>query len=168
MVITGSMIHDIHSARFLMGQEIATVYVTSLPAEPGREDTCRLVTLSCRFDDGALGLIDVNVEAAYGYSVSATVVGTQGTVVTADPVRAAVLSGFERHEDIPPDFPERFAEAYRAELDAWLASLQAGRAIGPSSWDGYASLVVAEACQRSVTSGQPAEVDMVERFGLFA
>jgi len=167
-VITDSIIHDIHSARLLMQQEIATVYVATLPAEPGNVESCRLLTLSCTFADGALGLMDVNIEAGYGYAVSAEVVGTEGTVTTDHPHRLSLRSPLERHEDITPNFRERFEYAYVAELDAWLSSVRTGDAVGPSSWDGYASLAVADACRRSVASGQPVNVKLSDRFGLYA
>jgi myo-inositol 2-dehydrogenase/D-chiro-inositol 1-dehydrogenase len=166
-VITDSIIHDIHSARFLMQREISTVYVTTLPAEPGNVETCRLLTVSCRFDNGALGLMDVNIEAGYGYAVSAEVVGTEGTATTGDPHRLTVRSQLERHQDITANFRERFEYAYLAELDAWLSSVRTGDALGPSSWDGYASLAVADACRESVASGQPVSVKLSDRLDLY-
>ena len=166
-VITDSIIHDIHSARFLVQREIATVYVTTLPAEPGNVETCRLLTVSCIFDDGALGLMDVNIEAGYGYAVSAEVIGTEGTVTTADPHRLAIRSQLERHQDITPNFLERFGYAYLAELEAWLSSVRTGAPVGPSSWDGYAAVAVAEACRESVASGRPVTVKLSDRFGLY-
>ena len=166
-VITDSIIHDIHSARFLVQQEIATVYVTTVPAEPRNVETCRLLAVSCTFDDGALGLMDVNIEAGYGYAVSAEVIGTEGTVTTADPHRLAIRSQLERHQDITANFLERFGYAYLAELEAWVSSVRTGDPGGPSSWDGYASLAVAEACRESVASGRPADVRLSDRFGLY-
>ena len=167
-VIISSLIHDIHSARWLMGQEIASVYVRCIPREAGRDDTCRLLTVSCTFANGALGLIDVNVEAGYGYFVSAQVVGTTGTVTTAQPYRSTLLSELESRQAIAPGFRDRFDEAYLVELEVWVRSLLAGEPVGPSTWDGYAALAVADACRRSVASGQPETVDLVERFGLYA
>jgi myo-inositol 2-dehydrogenase/D-chiro-inositol 1-dehydrogenase len=168
IVITSSIIHDIHSARYLMGQEFDTVYVTSIPREPGQADTCRLLTISCTFADGAIGLMDVNIEAGYGYAVSAEVVGTRGTVATAHPRLVQMLADGERREEIAGGFRARFGEAYLAELDAWLQSVTTGKAVGPSSWDGYASLAVADACRESVRTGLPVKVEMRDPFGLYA
>ena len=43
------------------------------------------------------------------------------------------------------DVVQRFTDAYRVELSAWIASVQAGRAIGPSAWDGHRANLVAAA-----------------------
>lgn len=62
----------------------------------------------------------------------------------------------------------RFQEAYVAELHAWVGSLLAGRPGGPSTWDGYASLAVADACLRSARSGVPEVVHQMTKPALYA
>jgi myo-inositol 2-dehydrogenase/D-chiro-inositol 1-dehydrogenase len=167
-VITSSIIHDIHSARWLMGQEIDTVFVKSIAHDAGNPDTCKLLTISCTFVNGALGLMDVNIEASYGYAVSAEVVGSAGTVTTAQPRSTVVLKDFGRHEEIAGGFGPRFGSAYLAELDAWLRSVQSGTPVGPSAWDGYASLAVADACSESLHTNKAVKVALRDRFGIYA
>ena len=57
---------------------------------------------------------------------------------------------------------------YLDEVQAWTHSILAQESTGPSAWDGYMSLVVADACVRSAESGQPQDVPVVGRPELYA
>ena len=47
------------------------------------------------------------------------------------------------------------------QVDAWVRSLsEGGAATGPTAFDGYASMAIAEACIASIESGQTAEVGL--------
>ena len=54
-------------------------------------------------------------------------------------------------------------DAYLREVNAWVQSVAAGQATGPSVWDGYAAMVVADACVQSAQTGQPQAVPDLER-----
>jgi myo-inositol 2-dehydrogenase/D-chiro-inositol 1-dehydrogenase len=60
---------------------------------------------------------------------------------------------------IGPDWFAWFAEAYRAQDQAWVASIAAGAAVGPSAWDGLVAQHVVEAIIRSLTTGESAAVE---------
>jgi myo-inositol 2-dehydrogenase/D-chiro-inositol 1-dehydrogenase len=111
--------------------------------------------------------VEVFVNAQYGYDVRGEVVGETGTLSLAAPHpvrrRAAGLEGF-RHA---PDWRERFAAAYRAQLQAWIGSVRSGVPAGASAWDGYAATAVADACLASLRTGQPAEVRLEPRPDLY-
>ena len=63
---------------------------------------------------------------------------------------------------------ERFADAYRLELQDWVDAVAAGGPTGPSAWDGYAASAVADACVSSLANGGPVEVRLAERLALYA
>jgi myo-inositol 2-dehydrogenase/D-chiro-inositol 1-dehydrogenase len=165
--IVKSLIHDLHSGRFLVGSEVVEVYAQSVPLS-GDPDLSRLVTVSCRFASGAVGLMDVNMEGRYGYEVTAEIVGETGTVRTLTASPSELLVAGTQSRPVHTDWPSRFGEAYRVELDAWLAAAATGGATGPSAWDGYASLVIADACADSVERGAPVRVDLAPVPGLYA
>jgi myo-inositol 2-dehydrogenase / D-chiro-inositol 1-dehydrogenase len=165
--VTQSLVHDIHSARFLMGREIVEVYGTSVDRDPGDTSATRFITVSLRFDDGAVGLLDLNMDSGYGYAVAAEVVGTAGTARTVDPVSIDVSSVGRRSADITPGWAARFSPAYVTELEAWVGSLHSGVPIGPTAYDGYMSNVVADACVASVHSGAPVAVRAHARPALY-
>lgn len=52
-------------------------------------------------------------------------------------------------------FLERYAAAYRAELDAFVGAIKAGVAPQPSLTDGRAALVLADAATCSAVTGEP-------------
>lgn len=152
-VITNSAVHDIHSARWLMGQEITQVNVQYIPNHPERPTTCRLLLVQLTFSDGTLGCIEVNSESGYGYEVYVEITCEQGQITSTALTSPAVRrSGILGHA-VEPDWIPRFAAAYRAELHGWVSSVAAGRADGPSALDGYRALVVTDACQRAARSG---------------
>lgn len=164
--ITQSMIHDFNSARFLLGREIVEVYSIWVPL-PGGDDRCHIVTVSATFDDGSLGLIDVNMQSGYGYTVSAEVIGTSGVARTARPTTAVVLAEGRQSIDVEESWAARFGPAYLAEVEAWVDSLHRGVPVGPGAWDGYAASAVADAAVLSARSGHPVAVDARPRFGIY-
>jgi myo-inositol 2-dehydrogenase/D-chiro-inositol 1-dehydrogenase len=68
---------------------------------------------------------------------------------------------------VEEDWLQRFQEAYVIELRRWIASLGNGNLSGPDAWDGYASLVVADACIASLSSGSPQKVPTLEPPALY-
>lgn len=162
-VIINSAIHDIHSTRWLMGQEIATVYVRYIPADPQRPDTCRLVVMELTLASGALAIIECNINSGYGYEVDVEIAGTHGMVRTDGLRSPLVRRGYRVEQAIEPDWLVRFDTAYIVEAQSWVHALHNGEATGPSAWDGYVSLVVAEACIQAAHSGQPQPVTLPER-----
>ena len=66
------------------------------------------------------------------------------------------------------DWLERFDTAYRTEIQRWVESVQDGIAEGPSAWDGYTTLLAAEACLRSLKSRLPEKVESTQRPPFYA
>ena len=72
-VVLSTLIHDIHSVRFLTGREICSVYVrTRVDVRGG----VTVLSANMALDNGAIALLDVNLAAHYGYAVHAEVLGT--------------------------------------------------------------------------------------------
>lgn len=161
-VITNSVIHDLHSARWLMDDEIVTVYAGYVPAVPDRPETARFVLVQLHYRNGAIGQIECNAEAGYGYEVNVKLTGESGTAQT-NSLRSAVVNHQNNHGQwVEEDWLQRFDGAYITEAREWVRSLQQGVPTGPSAWDGYVSMLVADACVASAKSGQPKAVDVPE------
>ena len=58
-------------------------------------------------------------------------------------------------------------EAYKREVQDWVQSLLVGQPTGPTVWDGYVAMVVADAFVKSAETGQPQEVPVLERPALY-
>ena len=96
---------------------------------------------------GVLATVEVFVNAGYGYDVQCEVVGERGTARLTPPYGLSLRRDGGDGRRVSDDFVQRFADAYRIELSAWVASIQAARrsvralgtAIAPSSWPRQAS-----------------------------
>lgn len=159
-VITGSLIHDIHSARWMMGDEIVRVHTSFIPFSADRPDSARYVMIQLQFAGGALGGLECNADAGYGYEIEVSITGETG-VVRSSPFQSPVV----RHSNasgqwVEEDWLQRFSEAYIIEVQAWVQSILDGEATGPSAWDGYVSILAADACIESGERGQPVSLDL--------
>lgn len=161
-VATNSAVHDFHSARWLMSDEITKVSALSVPIAADRPDSCRLLLVQLTFKRGGVGTIEVNASSGYGYEVMVEVTGETGAVTSADASSPTVRKQGARSSPIAPDWLMRFEQAYIDEISAWARSLQEGRAIGPSAWDGYMSLAIADATIQSIERGEPVDVHVMD------
>ena len=171
-VIVNSVVHDIHSARWIMGEEIARVYVQwvsaeAVSADPAQPGTCRYLIVQLAFRNGTLGTIQFNDDSDYGYEVQVDITGETGSACTAVGSSPTLRHSGTLSQAIDRHWAERFATAYRDEVQAWIDSILAQEPTGPSVWDGFMSLVVADACIRSAETGEPQDVPVVERPGLY-
>lgn len=161
-VIINSAVHDIHSARWLLRQEVAQVYAQRVAADETRPETCRLVLIQLAFKDSSLGLIEVNADSNYGYQVDVELTGTLGAARTSPAAAPIVRQSCKQFQTIAPDWLVRFDAAYIREAQAWVRSLVKEQPTGPSVWDGYVAMVVADACVESIKTGHPQPVPDLE------
>ncbi|MEM1025125.1 MAG: inositol 2-dehydrogenase [Myxococcota bacterium] len=156
------MIHDLDMARWLLGDEPVSVFAAgSALVDPNIGDMgdvdSAVVTLQTQ--DGVLCQIANSRRATYGYDQRLEVLGARG-MLRAENVQPHTVSAWSEagiHHDKPPHFfVERYAEAYRAEVDHFVRAVQDGQQpllTGPH--DGLQALVLADACLESLQTGRP-------------
>lgn len=166
-VITNSLIHDIHSARWIMGEEIISAYAQWVAVDRARPRSARLADIQLVFESGAIGSLEYNGDSGYGYEVTVEVTGETGTVSTASHPSPSLRQSGAVARAITPNWPERFAQAYIDEVQDWINAIRRNDATGPSAWDGYMSLVVAEAGIRSAETGRAEGVAAGERPSMY-
>jgi len=160
------MIHDLDMARFLLDEEpVEVTAAASCLVDPaigaaGDVDTA-LVTL--RTASGRLCQISNSRRATYGYDQRIEAHGAGGLLragnVFPTTVDIANASGF-RSDPVLPFFLERYAAAYRAELDAFVKAARGEAPARPNGEDGLRALLLADAAVEAARSGrtvQPAE-----------
>ncbi|WP_200832628.1 inositol 2-dehydrogenase [Candidatus Halocynthiibacter alkanivorans] len=153
-------IHDFDMARFLLGDEIATVQasasclVDAKVAEHNDFDTASVILTT---GSGRQCVISNSRRATYGYDQRIEVHGSDGMIAAENqrPVSIEIANGdgFTR----PPlhdFFMTRYTEAYAAEIAAFVAAINDGTAATPSGKDGEAALALAEAALKSVAEGR--------------
>lgn len=151
-------VHDFDAARFLTGDEVREVYaigeVLVAPELKTFDDVDYGIVL-LRFGSGAVGVVQACWRAPYGYEIRAEVHGTIGKVVTeVDEKYPTVLYDARGAVSARHDrFVERFADAYRDEVQAFVDALHAGTTPSPGIEDGLQAIRIAAAATRSRREG---------------
>jgi myo-inositol 2-dehydrogenase/D-chiro-inositol 1-dehydrogenase len=158
-IICQSMVHDIHSVRFITGREITAV--STFGGGPS-SDSFRHVLIRAQLDNGGHALLEFD-DGGFAYEVGVEVLAKRGGAVTGEPVRAIVRRDGWSSRFIGPDWFARFADAYRIQDDAWVASIRNGAAVGPSAWDAFVAQTVIAAAMESLTTGSTVEVEQLAR-----
>lgn len=158
LLFAQSLVHDIHTIRWLTGQEFVRVTVHVVP----RDDGFRDVLLVGELANGALGTIDFE-DRGFAYEVQVEVTAVGGMAATLPHPRALTRRQAAQCLQVGVDWFARFEEAYRIEIEEWCGDLHAGSTGGPTVWDGYAAQVVARAGEIAMISGAPADVELADR-----
>jgi myo-inositol 2-dehydrogenase / D-chiro-inositol 1-dehydrogenase len=159
------MIHDFDMARFLLGEEPVAVsamgaaLVDKAIGEAGDVDTAVVIMQT---KSGKVAQISNSRRAAYGYDQRIEAHGSKG-MLRADNVRETTVE-FAGAQGFASDkalnfFLERYAVAYRDELDAFVKAVTAGVAPRPSGEDGLRANLLADAANLSWRTGQRVALD---------
>jgi myo-inositol 2-dehydrogenase/D-chiro-inositol 1-dehydrogenase len=155
------MIHDLDMARFLLGEEPVELFAAaSCLVDPGIGDAGDVDTavVTLRTASGKLCQISNSRRATYGYDQRIEAHGAGGLLragnMTATTVERADGRGFTTDPALP-FFLERYASAYRAELDRFIAAVASGTAPLPDGRDGLRALELADAATLSARTRQP-------------
>jgi inositol 2-dehydrogenase len=155
-------VHDYDLARWLVGEieEVSAWGANIIDerfAEGGDIDTA--VTM-LRFENGALGVVEMSRRSAWGYDIRTEVAGHDGKVVVeaAQKTTATFSRRFGFEGDHYESFPDRFEVAYRTELEAFFRTLGEGGVPAPGPEEALKTLQVAVAARQSWQEGRPVRV----------
>lgn len=161
-------VHDFDIVRWITGQEAVEVYATGtvqgdpLFTEYGDVDTAAVVV---KFDGGALAVISNARYNARGYDCRLEIHGFDDSVVAGWDQGAPV-----RNTDPRNDFPQgpshhffmdRFTEAFRTELAAFVEVTKGGAIQGATVADAVEVAWLAEAAAESLRRGAPVRIEEV-------
>lgn len=161
-------VHDFDILRWITGKEIVEVYAKgSNNGDPGigaagDVDTALAVLT---FEDGTVATAIATRYNGAGHDVRLEIQGSKDTVVVGLDEKSALRSA-EQGVAFPAGtahqtFIERFDDAYRAELVAFIEYVLGERDNPCSPWDAVAASRVADAAQESLRTGAPVSVAMV-------
>lgn len=165
-LIVDMAIHDFDLARWLMGREVDRVSATGSLLVC---DALRAVgdidnaVINLRFEDGALGNIEVSRNASYGYDIRTEVLGTDGRVHVGsdewDSTRFSIHteSGSSRGNYLM----QRFGAAYRAQIHHFVTCVRHGRSPSVTGRDALAATELARAATFSARTQEPVAVQAV-------
>lgn len=158
------MIHDLDMAAFLLGEDPVEVHaVGSALVDPeigvaGDVDTAAVLLKTA---SGKIAQITNSRRATYGYDQRIEVHGAKGLLRAGNmhksTVEIATDAGF-LGDPVQDFFLQRYAEAYRLEIDAFITAVEKGIAPNPSGRDGLKAQRLADAATESCFSGKPVKV----------
>lgn len=106
-----------------------------------------------RTADGTVATLELFLNARYGYTTRCEVVSELGTAALSEPAALVVQHEGRRQSKIHADWRPRFADAYRLQLQAWIAALERGEnAPLATGEDSLRASQVAQAMIRSMHS----------------
>jgi len=157
-------IHDFDMARFLAGDfsEVQAFGANLVDPEIGKLadiDTC---AVALRARSGALVQISNSRRCAYGYDQRIEAFGAAG-MLQAGNRRATSVEIWDARATAASDpvlnfFIERYADAYRAELDAFVAAVEQGHPMSPDFSDGLEALRLAVAAEQSLRTREAVDL----------
>ena len=167
-IYVDTQIHDFDIVRFVTGQEAVEVYATgrTTTVEPFGDDRpidTGVVILS--LTEGTLALMSGIRHDPVGHDVRMELFGTGDSVsVGLDPslpLRSVEPAGRDVVEPTPKTFLDRFAPAYRAEIDRFV-DVALGRAKSPCTpEDAREALRIAIACNVSRSEHRPVRLEEI-------
>ena len=161
-------IHDFDMARFLIGDEVEEIYtaagvmVDPAIGEAGDLDTALLVL---RFRNGVIGTIDNCRQAAYGYDQRAEILGSAGSIATANcyPNQAVISTGQNVRRDLPLNFfMERYTESFATEVRSFVQSVVEDKPTAVSGMDGRIPVVMGLAARKSYDERRPVKLSEIQ------
>ncbi len=159
------MIHDFDMARYLMGEEFMTVQAAgSVLIDPAIEAAGDIdtATVILRAKSGRMAVINNSRRANYGYDQRVEVHGSAGLLRADNPASNTIAIANESGSTNAPlmhFFMDRYAEAYRAELCAFVTALATETEISPNGTDGLRALELAVSSELAYRTGRTIEID---------
>jgi myo-inositol 2-dehydrogenase/D-chiro-inositol 1-dehydrogenase len=155
------MIHDLDMARFLLGEDpvevqaMGSALVDAAIGAAGDVDTAAVLLKTA---SGKICQISNSRRATYGYDQRIEVHGSKGMLsagnVHETTVQFAGASGITA-DPVQNFFLERYAAAYRAEVEAFIDAVEKGMPPSPSGRDGLKAQELADAATEACFSGKP-------------
>lgn len=154
-------IHDFDMARWLLGEEPVELFaygsclVDPAVAKVGDTDSAMVVMKTA---SGKLCHINNSRRATYGYDQRLEVHGSKGRLMAGNrtPTTVELADAASVTSDKPLFFfLERYADAYRAELTAFVDAVVNRKPLPVTAEDGRQAIVLAEAAVQSLETGRP-------------
>ena len=153
-------IHDFDLARWLMGSEVVrTTSEGECLVFPELEEAGDIdnAVVNLKFANSAIGNVDVSRNAIYGYDIRTEVIGSEGSVFIGglQQTMTWTLKKNQISHDTIPGFMARFADAYAAEIRAFVDCIVEDRPAPITGVDARAATAIAIAATRSLDEARP-------------
>jgi myo-inositol 2-dehydrogenase/D-chiro-inositol 1-dehydrogenase len=161
-ILRDMTIHDLDMARFILGEEVTTVFATgsrlvdpALMERLGDHDTVTVVLTTAT---GRQAIITNSRRATYGYDQRVEALGTKGMSISENrrphEMTLHTADFTDRAEPLLNFFIERYREAFDAEISEFVEAVEQKRAPSVGFEDGRLALVLAEAALKSIAEAR--------------
>jgi myo-inositol 2-dehydrogenase/D-chiro-inositol 1-dehydrogenase len=167
-VFRDSSIHDFDAVRWMTGSDVESVYADGDARGfemLARHDDVGTVAVVLRMRNGILGVLGGGRRNPRGYDIRMELVGSRDSVTMGltdrtpmlplDPGAPSIRVGWD-------SFLDRFEQAYRDELRAYVRVARGEAASACTARDGLEAMRVAEAASRSLTERRRIDLDEIE------
>lgn len=158
-------IHDIDLVRWFSKTEIKKVWALGKNAAyPELDAVGELETGAAMLElaDKTIALLVAGRNAAHGYHVETELIGTKGMLRIATIPEKNLVTIYDENGAVRPisqDFPERFKQAFVAEMKEFVACIKENRQPEITPLDGLEATKVAAACQKSWQTNQLVNIE---------
>lgn len=154
--------HDYDAACWILDDEpveVAAVRQAHVYPELAALGDLDNAVVTIRFERGGVAATHVSRTSAFAHDIRGEIVGSAGSVfVRGAGDGAAVLLARGDSDRFPADYRARFADAYLAELDAFVRACTGEGAPGPTLDDDRKAVAVGVAARASALTGRPLAV----------
>ena len=163
-------VHDFDAIRFVTGEEVVEVYADGAVREsPWFSDhgDVDVAVAVLRLSGGALAILSGTRHDPLGYDVRLEAFGTADSIAVGlderSPIHSVEPGAPKAHGAGYRDFVDRFGQAYRTELEAFVATVRSTARTPCSLAEARAAMQVALAADRSRAERRPIAIDEIAR-----
>jgi inositol 2-dehydrogenase len=165
MLFYTNSIHDFDLARWMTQDEVSEVHAyTTAAIRPEVEQFGDVVAsvANLKFSRGAIGNIESNAQAVYGYDVRTEIVGSKGSIfvgsMNCTPVAFMTAQGTS--QPLASHFLSTFADAYLTEIRDFADCIANDKPVRVTGDDGLRALAIAVAAEKSHLESRPVKVSL--------
>lgn len=153
-------IHDIDLIRWFTKEEVCKVWaIGKNAAYPELDELGELETGAAmmQLTNRTIGLLVAGRNCQHGYHVETEIIGTKGMLRVGATPDKNLVTVFNPKGVIKPcsqNFPERFADAYLAEAQAFIHCIIEGKQPEVTAYDGLEATKIALLCKESYESNE--------------
>ena len=159
-------IHDFDMCRFLLGEEVRQIFAVGTglvdPAITAAGDIDTAVT-TLTYASGAFCVIDNSRQAVYGYDQRIEIFGSRGCIVVGNrqPYEGTLYTRESVTRPLPEYFfLERYNQSFQEEMRQFIQAIQQDTTPAVTGRDGKIPVIMAQAANRSLETGQPVPVEI--------
>jgi len=162
-------IHDFDMARFLIGDEVESVYTAGavrVDPEIGKAGDLDTAVIVLQFKGGTIATIDNSRKAVYGYDQRVEILGSAGAIATGNcfPNQAIISTATEIRRDLPLNFfMERYTDSFVNEMQAFVHAVLQDEPTQVNGRDGRLAVLIGLAARKSYDERRPVRLEEVAK-----